>query len=460
MSYHFEPINILDTSNSTGLGSGGSMNIGGGISIGRDTFIGGNLSISGTATSFSDNILLINQNPQSSSDTGILFERHTSDIQNEHNYVSLIYKESDDEFVFGYMQNNVHKEVTSFSGYTGLKANYLNLTSTENSSFTNGGALIVSGGVSISKDTYINGKLTLNDTLTFNTTGNNKSSIEFDSTQYLFIGNNKSHLQINGNDTENNPGHIELAYNTYLSIIHKLNNGNTEIEIARLSSSGNIGIGTTAPSHHLDVSGNINFTGDLLKNGEVLSENPWSVNNQQLFYTKGNVGIGTTSPTTTLDVSGNISVTGNSNTIGSVIFTTNGNVGIGTTAPSSLLHVDGQIYCNTIVTTSDERLKKDISLANSESCYNTLKQLPLKTFRWNNDILNLPMRSNEFRVGWLAQDVEDYIPNSVETMNAYGISDCKSINLDQIVAVMYGTIQELQKKVEELERSQLQFIDR
>lgn len=417
MSYYFEPINILDTSNSTGFGSGGSMTIGGGISIGRDTFIGGNLAISGTATSFSDNILLIHSNPQSSSDTGLLFGRYSSDISNNQNYTSIIYKESEDEFIFGYIQNDIHKELSSLSGYTPIKANSISLVSTENSSFTNGGSLSVSGGANISKDTYIGGKMIINDTLTFNTTGNNKSAIEFESSQYLLIGNNKSHIQINGNDTENNPGHIELAYNTYTSFVHKTNNGNTQLEVVRVSSSGNIGIGTTIPNYKLDVIGDINYTGNLLKNGEIASqsESQWKTNVNDIYYT-------------------------------------NGNVGIGTTSPQSLLHVNGQIYCNTIVTTSDERLKKDITIADSEKCYTTIKKLPLKSFRWNNNVLNLPVLNNEFRIGWVAQDVEDVIPNSVETISAYGLADCKTINMDQIVALMYGTIQELQKKIEELEK--------
>ena len=127
MSYHFDPINVLDTTNASGIGSGGSMTIGGGISIGRDTFVGGNLAISGTATSFSDNILLVNQNPNTSTDTGLLFQRYNTDISNNQNYSSLIYKESADEFVFGYLQNNAQKESTLFSGYTNLRANSLSL---------------------------------------------------------------------------------------------------------------------------------------------------------------------------------------------------------------------------------------------------------------------------------------------------------------------------------------------
>jgi tetrahydrodipicolinate N-succinyltransferase len=84
-SYQFNPINILDTSNATSLTDGGSMTLGGGISIGKDALIGGNVSISGTTTSFSDNILLVNKNPSISTDTGIIFQRYTSDIQNNNN---------------------------------------------------------------------------------------------------------------------------------------------------------------------------------------------------------------------------------------------------------------------------------------------------------------------------------------------------------------------------------------
>ena len=76
----FNPINILDTTDATGIGSGGSLTIGGGASIGKDFYVGGNISISGTTTSFSDNIVLINKNPTNSCDTGLLFQRFTNDI--------------------------------------------------------------------------------------------------------------------------------------------------------------------------------------------------------------------------------------------------------------------------------------------------------------------------------------------------------------------------------------------
>jgi len=112
-SYQFNPINILDTSNATSLTDGGSMTLGGGISIGKDTLIGGNISISGTTTSFSDNILLINKNPSTSTDTGIIFQRYSADIQNNKNYAGIIYSEQNDTFNLGYLVSDADRNYVS-----------------------------------------------------------------------------------------------------------------------------------------------------------------------------------------------------------------------------------------------------------------------------------------------------------------------------------------------------------
>jgi len=180
---------------------------------------------------------------------------------------------------------------------------------------------------------------------------------------------------------------------------------------------GNVGINRVSPDATLDVNGtikttNLNFTGNLLQNGNPYISSQWTtVSASGLTYTAGNVGIGVVSPnlpTATLDVVGtgkftNLNVTGNSTiqnvaltnmistnssigvlnatglTAGNINFTgglfqngsvyissqwssvgasgttgvltyTGGNVGIGTSSPSFLLDVNGNARFGNITT--------------------------------------------------------------------------------------------------------------
>ena len=51
----------------------------------------------------------------------------------------------------------------------------------------------------------------------------------------------------------------------------------TNIEKVRIMSDGNVGIGTTSPGYKLDVSGDINFTGDLYQNDSLFGGGMWFV---------------------------------------------------------------------------------------------------------------------------------------------------------------------------------------
>ncbi|MDH3252999.1 MAG: hypothetical protein OEM41_09425 [Ignavibacteria bacterium] len=67
------------------------------------------------------------------------------------------------------------------------------------------------------------------------------------------------------------------------------------------SSTGNVGIGTTNPTHKLHVNGIINAT-DIYKNGSPLSTSQWTTSGSNVYYNSGNVGLGVTTPTARFQV--------------------------------------------------------------------------------------------------------------------------------------------------------------
>jgi len=71
---------------------------------------------------------------------------------------------------------------------------------------------------------------------------------------------------------------------------------------------GNVGIGSSNPGFKLDVSGNINFTGNLYKNSSLYEGSQWTTSGNTIFYNTGNVGIGKTPTLAKLDISGNLRV--------------------------------------------------------------------------------------------------------------------------------------------------------
>jgi hypothetical protein len=157
----------------------------------------------------------------------------------------------------------------------------------------------------------------------------------------------------------------------------EVDNTNKNIAITT-STTPNIGIGTTNPQSKLDVLGNANISGfvsatSYYLNGTALvdaSLELWSVSNgDDIYRLNGNVGIGTTIPAFNLDVSGDINLTGELYQNGvpfvgskwtdgssSDIYRLDGNVGIGTSTITEKLTILGNISATTLVATGSPPL--------------------------------------------------------------------------------------------------------
>lgn len=165
---------------------------------------------------------------------------------------------------------------------------------------------------------------------------------------------------------------------------------------------------------------NVTITGNILVQGSLCNVNYLNVTSANLFtFTTGQ-------------------------TIGT--FTFNGPivnlpVGIGT-APSYFnqleLSTDGakKLSTSTWATGSDIRIKSDIVTANLARCGEIVDLLDLKYFEWAES----HQGGDRHSLGWIAQDVKQFFPNSVTVSQDYGLKDFHSLDSDQLVKVLWGAL--------------------
>jgi len=131
---------------------------------------------------------------------------------------------------------------------------------------------------------------------------------------YFIKNTNISNIFVNSNSIQ-----------TSIQTLSNLTNSWTKITSSIIYTNSNVGINKINPSYNLDVAGNINFTGNLSKNGIIfnnfsgnfndLIEKPditWKISGNNIYNINlGNVGINSSTPTQKLEVFGNINIKGN-----------------------------------------------------------------------------------------------------------------------------------------------------
>ena len=260
----------------------------------------------------------------------------------------------------------------------------------------------------------------------------------------------------------------------------------------QVSTTGKVGINNTQPLYHLDSIGNIAVSRFGAGNTPVFAGQsaggtqaiPTAVSNSTYLVTLGGRGYNGTSFTTATSpmyISGKttedwtptatgtsilFATTPNTTTATAevMIITNAGNVGIGTLTPAYQLQLStdsaGKPGVGGLWTiTSDERIKKDIELADLDRCYDIVKNVPLKRFGWADGVYTEQQVKDQHNLGWIAQDVQKVFPKAVSVKpftkhletGAEVIEDCLDLNSGQLIMALYGAVQKLQAKVEALE---------
>jgi hypothetical protein len=162
---------------------------------------------------------------------------------------------------------------------------------------------------------------------------------------------------------------------------------------------------------------------------------------------------------------GYINAAGNGSVQPVCLNTRGGNVGIGLTNPAYQLQLTNDSAAKptsaTWTVSSDQRLKQDITLADTQRCMEIIKAVPLKRYTWRPEVYTEAQVKDRSKLGWIAQDVEQVFPKAVgqqrfvydqqwsttETgstlVSEKVLEDCRDLNVDQMYAVMYGAISRL-----------------
>jgi hypothetical protein len=156
----------------------------------------------------------------------------------------------------------------------------------------------------------------------------------------------------------------------------------------------------------------------------------------RMTISAGNVGIGTTTPAFPLDVYSTVS---SDQTYG--YLNSAGTIGTSAGTNSYSIRSQGRILAPEFNAVSDARLKDVQFELDSGMALNLVTQLKPVSFKWKSDPDGQPV------LGFLAQDVEQIIPNAVSKVATANFSDQRTLDYNQLISVVIGAVKDLALKV-------------
>ncbi|MGI6378900.1 MAG: tail fiber domain-containing protein [Patescibacteria group bacterium] len=313
------------------------------------------------------------------------------------------------------------------SGTASYTLRHNGTTWVSNSNLFNNGTNVGIGTTAPSRKLHVVGTSYLNGQITTSLSGSGNRCVYVDSSGNLLAKSTDCGTTTGGDNMGNHTATQNIILGNYWL------SGDGGSEGVFVNAAGNVGIGTSAPSDRLVVSGNIRANNYRISGTTVVDSN------RNLIATAGTAAapaVRSSSYTTTGLFWAAGPVLGFTVNGGEKMRITNsGNVGIGTTTINYQLVVDQTIGATAYVYNSDRNLKTNIKTIDNP--LEKITRLRGVYFNWKRD--------NTKGVGLIAQEVEKVFPELVK-----GEEGNKGVEYGNLVAPLIEAIKEQQKQIEDL----------
>jgi hypothetical protein len=289
-TFYDNTLNIFTTDEVTSLTSGGVLSIAGGARIAKGLYIGGGVDVGGQ---------LITNVTSPSFDLDVVNKWYLDKRFNQYTIGNVSGNFTQGQVIIASTEGNI----IGLESFTFFDNTLSVFTTDEATSLTNGGVLSIAGGARIAKSLYIGGPVLQIPTGDISTRPINAvaGTVRYNSETQQFEGFGA------GDNWGSLGGVVDIAQTTKIvaSESPSTTDGNLYFytvgdERVRINSSGNVGIGTSAPSSKLTVNGDLLVTGGINAGGQIITNvtaptlgldvvNKWYLDNRLNQYTIGNV---------------------------------------------------------------------------------------------------------------------------------------------------------------------------